>query len=62
PDAPINEEVITLPADDGINFRVSGGQYIFNLGTKGWTAGTYRITANLDDGTKITADVDGRSK
>ncbi len=62
PDAPINEEVITLPPDDGVNFRVSGSQYIFNLGTKGWTAGTYRITANLDDGSKIIAEVDGRSK
>jgi hypothetical protein len=62
PDTPINEDMITMPPDDGVNFRVSSGQYIYNLGTKGWIAGTYRITATLDDGSKITAEVDGRSK
>ena len=61
-ETPINEDMITSPADDGINFRVSSGQYIYNLGTKGWTAGTFRITATLDDGSTITAIVDGRSK
>jgi YDG domain-containing protein/Big-like domain-containing protein/MBG domain-containing protein len=61
-ETPINEDLITSPADDGINFRVSSGQYIYNLSTKNWTAGTYRIIANLDDGSQITAEVDGRSK
>ncbi|HEX3235655.1 MAG TPA: YDG domain-containing protein [Gemmatimonadales bacterium] len=61
-ETPINEDLITSPADDGINFRPSSGQFIFNLSTKNWTAGTYRIIANLDDGSQITAEVDGRSK
>jgi len=62
PDQPINEDLLVMPPDDGVNFRLSGGQYIYNLGTKGWTAGTFRITATLDDGSTITAIVDGRSK
>jgi hypothetical protein len=61
-ETPVNEDLITSPADDGIAFRVSSGQFIYNLSTKNWTAGTYRIIANLDDGSQITADVDGRSK
>ncbi|MFL5495798.1 MAG: beta strand repeat-containing protein, partial [Gemmatimonadales bacterium] len=61
-ETPVNEDMITSPADDGINFRVSSGQFIFNLTTKNWTAGTYRIIANLDDGSQITAEVDGRAK
>jgi hypothetical protein len=61
-ETPINEDLITSPADDGINFRVSSGQYIYNLSTKNWTAGTYRIIANLDDGSQLTAEVDGRAK
>jgi len=61
-ETPINEDLITSPADDGINFRVSSGQFIYNLSTKNWTAGSYRIIANLDDGSQITAEVDGRSK
>jgi hypothetical protein len=62
PDTPINEELLVMPPDDGVFFRVSGSQYIYNLGTKGWTAGTFRIIATLDDGSTITAEVDGRSK
>ena len=37
PDTPINEELLTMPPDDGVNFRLSGSQYLYNLGTKGWT-------------------------
>ena len=62
PDQPINEDQLVMPPDDGVNFRLSGGQYVYNLGTKSWTAGTFRITATLDDGSTITAIVDGRSK
>jgi hypothetical protein len=61
-ETPVNEDLITTPADAGTAFRVSSGQYIYNLGTKNWTAGTYRIIANLDDGSQITAEVDGRTK
>jgi hypothetical protein len=61
-ETPINEDLLTTPADAGTTFRVSSGQYIYNLGTKNWTAGTYRIIANLDDGSQITAEVDGRAK
>lgn len=35
-------------------------QYIFNLSTKNWSAGSYRITALLDDGSQIIAVVGAR--
>jgi hypothetical protein len=62
PETPINEELLTMPPDDGVFFRVSGSQYLYNLGTKIWGAGTFRIIATLDDGSTITAEVDGRPK
>jgi hypothetical protein len=61
-ETPVNEDMLTTPADNGTTFRLSSGQYIYNLGTKNWTAGTYRIIASLDDGSQITAEVDGRAK
>jgi hypothetical protein len=42
-------------ADTGNQFRFSGGQYIYNMATKGLTAGTYycQITLKAADGTII---------
>ena len=62
PETQVNEELLAIPADDGIYFRVSGGQYIYNLGTKNWSSGTYRIVATLDDLSTIEAVVDARSR
>ena len=60
---PAQEITSSMPPDDGSIFRVtSGGQYHFNLSTAGWTQGTYRITAWLDDGTKVVQDVEARSR
>jgi hypothetical protein len=62
PDNPINEEVLTLPPDTGDLFKVTGGEYHYNIGTKGWQPGTYRVTAQLDDGSELSAVIDGRAK
>jgi hypothetical protein len=63
-DASVNEEVVMGGADAGNGFRYdpAGQQYIFNLSTKTWTAGTWQLKATLDDGSTITALVDGRTK
>ena len=42
--------VSTSAADSGNLFRVSGGQYIFNLSTKGWSEGQYELRVDLGDG------------
>ena len=47
------EAISTSAATTGNLFRVADNQYIFNLGTKTLTAGTYRITATLDSGQTI---------
>ena len=46
----------------GIDFRYDFGsqQDIFNLGTKGWSPGSYLITASLDNGNQITVVVGAR--
>jgi hypothetical protein len=64
PDGQVNEGTDVLAADVGSTFRYdpTAGQYIFNLGTKSWAAGTFQITASLDDGSTISALVDGRTK
>jgi hypothetical protein len=43
------EAVSTSSADSGNLFRYSGGQYIFNLGTTGLAAGTWRLRIDLGD-------------
>ena len=55
----VNESVVSVVPNQGVNFRydATSQQYLFNLGTKGWTVGTYRITALLDDRSSIVADV-----
>ena len=39
--------------DNGIHFRYTSEQYIYNLSTKKLTQGTYRIVIDLNDGTQI---------
>jgi N-acetylneuraminic acid mutarotase len=58
----VNETVTSTVPNQGITFRYDAGsqQYIFNLGTKSWTSGTYQITALLDDGSNITVNVGAR--
>ena len=60
----VNEELIELPSDAGKLFRYDpvAQQYVFNLGTRGWNTGTYRITAQLGDGNPVTADVEVRAR
>jgi hypothetical protein len=55
----VNETVTSTVPNQGITFRydVVSQQYIFNLGTKGWTSGTYAITALLNDGSNISVNV-----
>jgi len=53
------EAASTASADSGSTFRYDSTtkQYIFNWGTKGQTAGTYRLKIDLGDGVKHTIDV-----
>jgi hypothetical protein len=41
------EAVSTAAATTGNLFRYDPPQYIFNLSTKGWSQGTYRLTIHL---------------
>ena len=47
------EATSTAAADSGNTFRYSGGQYIFNLGTKSLSAGTWEIGVDLTDGVGV---------
>jgi hypothetical protein len=59
----LDELSTSMPPDEGQTFRVAaGGQYHFNLSTGGWTPGLYRITAWLDDGSRIVQDIEARSR
>ena len=40
---PIDENIYTMSADSGSNFRVSGCQYIYNLAASALGAGTYEV-------------------
>ncbi len=54
----VNETPVSTSAHSGTTLRydATGDLYIFNLGTKGLTAGAYRVTVALDDGTTRTAE------
>jgi hypothetical protein len=54
-EGPINEATSVSAADTGTVFRysASGDQYIYNLGTKGLTEGTWHLGIDLRDGTGI---------
>lgn len=55
-------DVVSNVPNAGTTFRYDPGaqQYIFNLSTKNWSAGSYRITVLLDDGSQIMAIVGAR--
>lgn len=44
------EATTSTPASSGSLFRYADGQYVYNYGTKGLEAGTYRIRVDLGDG------------
>lgn len=48
------EGTSTSGADTGNLFRISGNYYMYNLGTKSLSSGTYQLQALLDDGTTRT--------
>ncbi len=48
------EAVSTSTASTGNVFRYDAGQYVFNLGTKSLTVGTYQIRIDLGDGVSRT--------
>ena len=52
----------TSGADTDNLFRYNGGHYAYNLSTKPFTAGIWRIQATLDDGTVRTIDIGLTSK
>jgi hypothetical protein len=43
----IDETVFVMAADSGPNFRISGCQYIYNLGSKSLGTGTYRVDISI---------------
>ena len=59
--APINATP-TSGADSGNLFRYNGGHYMYNLSTKPFSAGTWRIQATLNDGTVRTINIGLTSK
>lgn len=59
-------EEVTVDTLGGSNtdntFRFSSPNYIYNLNTKPYSQGTFRLQANLDDGTVHTADISLKMK
>jgi hypothetical protein len=51
------EATSTSSATTGSLFRCDGSQYVFNLATKGLTAGTYSLKVSLDDDTSYTTQI-----
>jgi hypothetical protein len=51
------EATSTAAATTGSLFRYDGSQYIFNWSSKGLTAGTYRVKADLGDGLAHTVQI-----
>ncbi|HEV8383250.1 MAG TPA: PKD domain-containing protein, partial [Candidatus Acidoferrales bacterium] len=41
--------------DNGVAFRFSDPSWVFNLSTKGWTAGTYFVTIQMPDGLRYNS-------
>ncbi|HTO03559.1 MAG TPA: hypothetical protein VL069_07650 [Opitutus sp.] len=55
---PDGDPVIAIATDaatSGNQFRLSSGEWHFNLSTKGLSAGTWLLTAILEDGSSHTA-------
>jgi hypothetical protein len=63
-EGPINEAASTSAADTGTVFRYSPSDdlYIFNLGTKGKTEGTWQLGVDLHDGVGIRSVAVGLRK
>jgi hypothetical protein len=51
------ESASTAAATTGSQFRYDDGKYIFNWSTKGLSAGTYKLSANLGDGVSHTVQI-----
>lgn len=49
-------------ADSGARFRFDGSQYIYNLSTSPFSAGTWELRATLDDGSAHTIQIGLKSK
>jgi hypothetical protein len=50
------ERAGTTASSDGALFRYAGGgTWVNNLGTRGWTAGTYLVTIEVADGRRYRA-------
>src|SRR5436189_5446300 len=45
---PINESVYVMSADNGLNFRIDGCQYVYNLSSSALGAGTYRVDITIN--------------
>jgi len=56
------EAISTSAASTGNAFRYdsTGNQYIFNLNTKGWAAGSYQLTIKLSDGFSYTVKISSK--
>ncbi len=44
---PVNESSYTMSADTDSNFRISGCQYVYNLGSGSLGSGTYQVQINI---------------
>ncbi|MBT0651768.1 MBG domain-containing protein [Geomobilimonas luticola] len=51
------EDLQSVPADTGTEYKWDGSQYHYNWSTKGLNPGKYRIFANLEDGTHQWVDI-----
>jgi hypothetical protein len=62
PDVFVNEDLYSTVPDQGTTMRysVDGLQYIYNLGTKGKTAGTYKVTVSDSTIAPVSALLDLR--
>lgn len=44
---PVNESDFLQPSDNGTNFRISGCQYLYNLGTGSLGTGKYKVQIQI---------------
>jgi YVTN family beta-propeller protein len=45
---PVNQQDFEMPSDSGINFRVDGCQYVYNVGASGLGAGNYLVQIKIN--------------
>jgi hypothetical protein len=45
----VDESVYNMSADSGSNFRISGCQYVYNLGASALGVGTYRVDIKINN-------------